>query len=50
LSLRQVYRTKVRSAILCDRINSLKKKYFKLELLLGKIVLRDHPLFINEDA
>lgn len=49
LSLRQVYRTKIKSAILCDRITSLKKKHFKLDFYLGKIVLKDHPLFSEED-
>ena len=49
LSLRQGYRTKIKSAILCDRINSLKKKHFKLEFYLGKLVLKDHPYFNEED-
>ena len=49
LSLRQVYRTRVRSAILCERINALKKKHYKLEILLGKIVLTDHYYFKEED-
>jgi hypothetical protein len=49
LSLRQPYRTKVRSAILCQRINSLKDRHYKLELYLGKIILKDHPYFIAED-
>ena len=49
LSLRQPYRTRVRSAILCERINSLKSKHYKLEIILGKIILRDHKFFIKED-
>ena len=49
LSLRQVFRTKIRSAIVSERINSIKKKHYKLELILGKIVLRDHPYFNAED-
>lgn len=38
-----------RSAPLCERINQLKSEYFKLDLIIGKIVLTRHPLFNSED-
>lgn len=40
---------KTRSAILCDRINALKKRHFRLDIVVGKISLREHPLFCPED-
>ena len=38
-----------RSATLCERSNQLKSEYFKLDLLIGKLALSKHPLFIEED-
>lgn len=38
-----------RSAVLCERNNQLKSEYFKLDLIIGKLILSKHPLFIEED-
>lgn len=38
-----------RSATLCERVNQLKSEYFKLDLIIGKIVLSKHPMFNEED-
>jgi hypothetical protein len=40
---------KVRSAVLCNRKNAMKKRHYRLDLVLGKVSLREHPLFIRED-
>ena len=41
--------TRTRSAILCDRINALKKRHYRLDLIIGKISIREHPIFSPED-
>lgn len=43
------YQTKVRSASACDRKLGQKRRFFHLYITVGKIVLRDHPLFKDED-
>lgn len=50
LSLRQIFRTKVRGSIASERINSIKTKHYKLELIIGKLILRDHQYFNAEDV
>jgi hypothetical protein len=35
----EAYQTKEQNAILCDRMHSYKKRYYRLHIVVGKIVL-----------
>ena len=40
---------KTRNAILCDWANALKKKLYRLDIVVGKVCIWEHPLFSKED-
>jgi hypothetical protein len=41
--------TQVRSAVLSNRINAKKIKYYRLDLTIGTLKFTNHPLFCEED-
>ena len=41
----EAYQTKEQNAILCDRMHSYKKRYYRLDLIVGKIYLHSYPDF-----
>lgn len=41
----EAYQTKEQNAILCDRMHSFKKRYYRLDLIVGKIYLHSYPDF-----
>jgi hypothetical protein len=43
----EAYQTKEQNAILCDRMHSFKKRYYRLDLIVGKIYLHSYPDFFS---
>jgi len=44
------YQTLERNAIVTDRLNSFKKQYYRIDIIIGKILLKRHErLFQTED-
>jgi hypothetical protein len=41
----EAYQTKEQNAILCDRMHSYKKRYYRLDLIVGKVYLHSYPDF-----
>ncbi len=45
----EAYQTKEQNAILCDRMHSYKKRYYRLDLVVGKIALHSYPDFFSPE-
>ena len=39
----EAHQTKEVNSILCNRLHSFKKRYYRLDLLVGKISLQNYP-------
>jgi len=40
---------KTNSAVFSDRLNATKTRYYRLDINIGKLKFKDHPLYIQED-
>lgn len=45
----EAYQTKEVNAILSDRMHSFKKRYFRLDIVVGKLALLGYPQFFSEE-
>jgi heat shock protein HspQ len=45
----EAYQTKEQNAILCDRMHSYKKRYYRLHIVVGKIILNSYSQFFSEE-
>jgi hypothetical protein len=43
----EAYQTKEINAILSDRMHSFKKRYFRLDIVIGKLALMNYPEFFS---
>lgn len=43
----EAYQTREQNAVLCDRMHSYKKRYYRLHIVVGKIVLQSYPSFFE---
>lgn len=43
------YKVKIINALLSNRMHSYKNKYFRLDVNIGRVILKEHPLFSKED-
>lgn len=41
----EAYQTKEVNSILCNRLHSFKKRYYRLDIVIGKICLKNYPQF-----
>jgi hypothetical protein len=43
------FKTKFVNATVSQRLHKYKSKYYRMDIILGKLILHGHPLFCNED-